>query len=288
MRPFRIAVASGKGGTGKTTIATGLAVLLAAWGDDVAYADCDVEEPNGWVFINPDVRDTHGVFVTRPVVDVSRCTNCGRCSEVCRFNALAQLPDEVLVFPELCHGCGACALLCPQGAISEEPRRLGSIRHGHANGLGFSEGRLDVGEAHATPVIRALKRELPKSEIAILDAPPGASCPVVETVRGANLVVLVTEPTPFGLSDLEQAVGVVRAVAGEAVVVLNRTGVSDEGDEAARRLCEREKLPIIADIPEDREVAACLAGGHTAVGTIDGYAARLEPLVGLIHERSRM
>jgi MinD superfamily P-loop ATPase len=158
---------------------------------------------------------------------------------------------------------------------------------GGAVGPGFLEGRLDVGEAHATPVIRALRRELPGSGVVVLDAPPGASCPVVETLRGADLVILVTEPTPFGLSDLEQAIGVVRAVAGEAVVVVNRTGMTEKGDEAAWRLCEREGLSVPAAIPEDRAVAACSARGHSPVLAVDGYAARLAPLVELVRERIR-
>jgi len=283
----RVAIASGKGGTGKTTVATGLAHLLARCGVPTTYADCDVEEPNGRIFLEPRIDDTHPVLATTPVIDGSRCTNCGRCCDVCRFNALAHLPDRVLVFPELCHSCGACSLLCPEGAISEEPRRLGEINRGTAAdiGLGFVEGRLDVGEPHAVPVIRAVRGELTGDGVAILDAPPGASCPVVETLRGADLVVLVTEPTPFGLSDLEQAVGVVRAVAGEAVVVMNRTGMTEEGDAAATRLCEREELPVIASIPENREVAACCARGGMPVIAVKGYAERLQPIVKLVQER---
>lgn len=288
-----MAVASGKGGTGKTTIATGLALLLAERGIETSYVDCDVEEPNGRIFLRPEVAETAGVFVSTPVIDAARCTNCGRCCDVCRFNALAHLPDRVLVFPELCHACGACALLCPEGAITEQPRRLGAIHRGVARsvsggdavGIDFLEGCLDVGEAHATPVIRALKRQLPKDGVVMLDAPPGASCPVVETIRGADLVVLVTEPTPFGLSDLVQAIGVVRAVAGEAVVVVNRTGMTKEGDAAAERLCDREGLPVLVAIPEDRAVATCSARGEAPVLAAEGYAVRLEPLVELIRER---
>ncbi len=291
---LRVAVASGKGGTGKTTVATGLALLLAERGIRTTYLDCDVEEPNGRFFLRPEISGTTGVFVTTPVIDTARCTNCGRCCDVCRFNALAHLPDKILIFPELCHACGACALLCPQGAITEEPRRLGEIHRGvtadpssegGAVGVDFLEGCLDVGEAHATPIIRALRRQLPETGVVILDAPPGASCPVVETLRGADLVVLVTEPTPFGLSDLEQAIGVVRAVAGEAVVVVNRTGMTEEGDAAAEMLCEREGLPVLVSIPEDRAVATCSARGEAPVLAVDGYAALLAPLVELIRER---
>jgi len=292
--PLRVAVASGKGGTGKTTIATGLAVLLAQDGIQTSYLDCDVEEPNGRFFLQPEISETSGVFVTTPIIDTDRCTNCGRCCDVCRFNALAHLPEKILVFPELCHACGACALLCPEGAITEEPRKLGEIHQGatahSSTGPGavdveFLEGCLDVGEAHATPIIRALRRHLPERGVVIFDAPPGASCPVVETVRGADLVVLVTEPTPFGLSDLEQAIGVVRAVAGEAVVVVNRTGMTEEGDAAAERLCDREGLSVLVGIPEDRAVATCSARGEAPVLAVDGYAARLAPLVELIRER---
>lgn len=292
--PLRVAVASGKGGTGKTTVATGLALLLAERGVRTSYLDCDVEEPHGRFFLRPEISETAGVFVTTPVIDADRCTNCGRCCEVCRFNALAHLPDRILIFQELCHACGACALLCPEGAITEEPRRLGAIHRGitvrHALGgeayeVSFLEGCLDVGEAHAVPVIRALRRQLPEDGVIIFDSPPGASCPVVETVRGADLVVLVTEPTPFGLSDLEQAIGVVRAVADEAVVVVNRAGMTEEGDVAAGELCAREGLSVLATIPEDRQVAACSARGEAPVLAAEGYAARLAPLVELIRER---
>jgi len=292
--PLRVAVASGKGGTGKTTVATGLALLLAERGIQTSYLDCDVEEPNGRFFLRPEISETGGVFVTTPVIDADRCTNCGRCCDVCRFNALAHLPNEILIFPELCHACGACALLCPEGAITEEPRKLGEIHRGvaanaasadGATDIDFMEGCLDVGEAHAVPIIRALRRQLPESGVVIFDSPPGASCPVVETLRGADLVVLVTEPTPFGLSDLEQAIGVVGAVAGEAVVVVNRTGMTEEGDAAAKRLCEREGLTVLVAIPEDRAVATCLARGDAPVLAVEGYAARLAPLVELIRER---
>ncbi len=303
MPALRIAVASGKGGTGKTTIATSLALLLAARGTETSYIDCDVEEPNGRIFLGPTMERQVDVHEANPVVDTSVCTNCGRCSEVCRFNALAQLPDRVLVFPELCHACGACMLLCPQGAIHEEPRTIGVIETGRAGlaalrrggdedeaseasrGLGFVEGRLAIGEARSTPIIRALKKELPKSGVAVLDAPPGASCPVVESVRDADLVVLVVEPTPFGLSDFKQALGVVHAVAGEAVVVINKTGMTTEGDEAAERVCAEAGLDIVARLPEDRRVAECLARGDSPVGSVVGYAESLAPVLEMIVDR---
>ena len=311
MPAFRIAVASGKGGTGKTTVATSLALLLAARGTETTYVDCDVEEPNGRIFLDPKMQRQIDVYEANPVIDASLCTNCGRCSEVCRFNALAQLPDRVLVFPELCHACGACTLLCPRGAIHEEPRTIGVIEvgsteraaarvHGDSetpagggigsgdNGfgdIGFIEGRLAIGEARSTPIIRALKKELPGSGVAVLDAPPGASCPVVESVRDADLVVLVVEPTPFGLSDFQQALGVVHAVAGEAVVVINKTGMTTEGDADAERVCAEAGLDVVARLPEDRRVAESLARGDSPVDTVIGYAESLNAILDVVTDR---
>ncbi|MCD4691143.1 ATP-binding protein [bacterium] len=303
MPAFRIAVASGKGGTGKTTIATSLVLLLAARGTETCYIDCDVEEPNGRIFLNPEIQEQVDVHETNPVIDTSLCTNCGRCSEVCRFNALAQLQDRVIVFPELCHACGACTLLCPEKAIHEEPRAIGvietgtvavpalemqSAREGRTDGggsLGFVEGRLSIGEARSTPIIRALKKALPKSGVAVLDAPPGASCPVVESVRDADLVVLVVEPTPFGLSDFKQALGVVHAVAGEAMVVVNKSGMTAEGDEAAERVCAEVGLEIVARLPEDRRVAEALARGESPVSSVTGYAESLGPVMDQVLDR---
>ena len=258
-----IAVASGKGGTGKTTVAIGLARAAASEGRSVLYLDCDVEAPNASIFLRPDWEEKKRVGILVPDVDPEKCTACGRCAEVCAYSALAVVNDKVLLFDDLCHGCGSCARQCPEGAISEKPHEMGSLDAGRSGSIHFARGVLDVGRAMAPPVIRELKRWKLNGGVpgglAVLDAPPGASCPVVETLRGADRVVLVTEPTPFGLHDLEQAVGLARDALGMPVqVVLNR---ADEGDDGVERFCEKEGVPIALRIPFDRRIAEAYSDG---------------------------
>jgi MinD superfamily P-loop ATPase len=272
-----VAVASGKGGTGKTTVATSLAVVLAgpaivpgAAAAPVGLLDCDVEEPNAAQFLRPRWDETETVGVLVPEVDRERCTRCGRCAEVCVFHAIAVAGTAVVVFPDLCHGCGSCRLVCPEGAIAEVMHPLGTIRTGRAGPIAVAEGALDVGRAMAVPVIRRLKTKglpvgigptgLPDGAVAILDAPPGTSCPVVETLRGADFVLLVTEPTPFGLHDLELAVRVARDELGLPVgVVVNRDGI---GDDRVDVFCREEGVPILMRIPYDRRIAEAIADGR--------------------------
>lgn len=219
---MRIAVASGKGGTGKTTVATGLAVTLSSRGVPVRVLDCDVEEPNAHLFLRPELSFSREVTVLVPEVDEDACTGCGVCGEVCAFHAIVPIGEGVLLFPELCHACGACSLLCPEKAIREVPRAIGVLESGVAGpggAIGFAHGRLDVGEAKAPPVIAAVTAlaDVPTGEVTIIDAPPGTSCPVIAAVRGADLVMLVAEPTPFGVHDLRLAVEMVEAVARAVV-----------------------------------------------------------------------
>jgi len=205
---MNLAVASGKGGTGKTTIATSLALSLRQGGQAVSFLDCDVEAPNGHLFLQPEIHKTRDVNRLIPLVDTDKCTGCGRCAEVCLYHAIVVLGGKTLVFPELCHGCGSCTLECPEKAITETPEKLGILEAGHTlEGIGFARGLLDVGEPMAVPVIRELKKWQPPqtSTISIWDSPPGTSCPVVESIRGADFLLLVTEPTPFGLHDLRLA-----------------------------------------------------------------------------------
>ncbi len=255
---MRIAVASGKGGTGKTTIATGLAVEFAALGKSTTYFDCDVEAPNGDIFLRPSLDTSEPVEVQVPVFDMDACTSCGRCCEACRYNALACIKDRVLTFHEMCHGCGVCSLVCPAGAVSYRPRRVGTIDQGWAGAVRFVQGRLDVGEAMATPVVRSLKSRVTKDGVTVLDSPPGASCPVVETIRDSDRVVLVTEPTPFGLNDLRIAVETVRKLGLPVGVVINRTGI---GDSRVVEYCAAEGLRVYAAIPDDRRIAEAYARG---------------------------
>jgi len=273
---LKVAVASGKGGTGKTTIATCLAVLLHRAGARAWYVDCDVEEPNGHIFLKPTIRSRETVGLPVPRVDEDKCVACGRCAQICQFNAIVLLGKRVMVFEELCHGCGGCWLVCPEGAIEERQRELGVVEQGSSDGLGFVQGRLRIAEALSPPLIRAVKRRISEDGIVIADAPPGTSCPVVETIRGSRLVLLVAEPTPFGLSDLEAAVEMVRQIGVEFMVLINRC---DVGDEQVKLFCQQKRIEIIAQIPDDRAVAVCYSHGQLPIDAVPGYADLLKPLV---------
>lgn len=262
-----VAIASGKGGTGKTTVAVHLAYALAEQGRAVQYLDCDVEEPNGHIFLKPSIDQWVPVGISVPVVDKARCTACGKCAGVCKYNAIAVL-KKALIFPELCHGCGGCAPVCPVGALVEQPRIIGVVETGRAGPVAFGLGRLNVGEPMSPPVIRALKRARAAQGIVILDAPPGTACPVVATVRDADYVVLVTEPTPFGLNDLRLAVELVRQLGRRFGVVINRAGI---GDEAVQRYCENEGIPLLAELPDDRRVAESYSRGEMLMNSSSAF-----------------
>jgi len=258
---LRIAVASGKGGTGKTTLATNLAAVLAGE-NRVTYADCDVEEPNGHLFLppEPEVRTEETVMV--PVAAEGGCSLCGLCADVCEFNALAVMGEKVLSFTSLCHSCGACVMLCPERALDESEHSIGFIRSGPARGLSFIGGSLSIGEAQAPPLTRAVKKQLPHEDIVIIDAPPGTSCPVIAAVRDVDYVILVTEPTPFGMNDLRLAVGMLRSLRQPFGVVLNRCDISDG---LARDYCRNESIRILLEIPYDRRIAEAYAVGRLVV-----------------------
>jgi len=279
-----IAVASGKGGTGKTTVAVNLALALAADtrentdSADLLFLDCDVEEPNAHLFLKPTIEYREEVGILIPEVDYDKCTFCGRCAEVCSYHALAVVKQNVLVFPELCHGCGSCTLNCPEEAIHEVLNVTGVIEEGEAGGIRFAHGILNIGEAMAVPVIRELKRCIGKDSerIVLLDASPGTSCPVVETMRGADFVLMVTEPTPFGLHDLRLAVEVARHALGLSVgVVINRDGVGDQGVED---YCAAENIPILMRIPLDRRIAEAYSEGMPLVEALPEYRAKFMQL----------
>jgi MinD superfamily P-loop ATPase len=289
-----VAVASGKGGTGKTTVAVGLALALADRGDPSSPApvrplvvDCDVEEPNAGLFLKlvPDRR--RDVVQPMPEVDASSCDLCGRCAEVCAFSALAVVGREVLVFPELCHGCGGCAFNCPTGAIREVGRVTGVLERGSSGGVEIAQGRIDVGVAMAVPAIRQLKRwTLPEvvnsngARPVIVDSPPGTSCPVVESIRGADFVLLVTEPTPFGEHDLRIAVEVARDEMGLPVgVVVNRDGTGYDGVDA---YCSSAGVPVLMRIPHDRRIAEAYSDGVSLVQAAPEYLARFRELYATI------
>jgi len=280
-----IAVASGKGGTGKTTVAVSLALSLAADAQETAdllFLDCDVEEPNAHLLLQPTIRRREEVSIPIPVVDEARCTHCGRCAEVCQYHAIVALPrrgealpSPVLVFSELCHGCGGCTLVCPEKAISEMPHVIGVIEEGAAHSIHFAHGILNVGEPMPGPLIRQLKRRIPARVLTILDAPPGTACPVVETVCGADFCLLVTEPTPFGLHDLRLAVEVCRQLGVPAGVVVNRDGIGDRGVDD---FCATEGIPILLRIPLDRRIAEAYAEGVPLVTVRQKYRQRFTDL----------
>lgn len=267
-----ITVASGKGGTGKTMVSTSLALALGR-SAPLTFLDCDVEEPNARFFLKPDFSGPEeDVTVLVPDIQLDRCTFCGRCAEICVYNALAVLPDDVLVFEDLCHSCGGCLRLCPEQAIREKPKRIGSLHQGRSGAITFVEGRLDVGQVLAPPLIRAVKNLIPAQGLVIADAPPGTSCPLIETVKGSDYALLVTEPTPFGLHDLELAVQTVRLLGVPCGVLLNRAGTGDHGVE---EYCRRESIPILLTIPLEREIAEAYARGRPLIDAKPEYVRAL-------------
>jgi MinD superfamily P-loop ATPase len=277
---MRIAVASGKGGTGKTTIAVNLALSLVER-EPVQFIDCDVEEPNAHIFLKPRIERVRSVEKLLPEVDESLCNQCGECAKTCEFNAIAVIGKKVLVYNDLCHGCGLCTMVCPTGAIREIPHELGVVEAGEARGFPFAQGLLNVGEAMATPIIHALKEDIDQQYLTILDAPPGTGCPTIAALHGADVALLVTEPTPFGLHDLKAAVGVARSLGVSIAVVINRNGI---GDDQVERYCEQEGLPIPLRIPFDREIAALYSEGIPLVDAVPWWKERFLALYGHLKE----
>jgi MinD superfamily P-loop ATPase len=282
-----ISVASGKGGTGKTLVATSLALSLKD-SNRVQLLDCDVEEPNDHVFLKPEITGSKAVSILVPKVDKEKCTYCGKCAEVCAYNAIAVLGDHVLTFHQLCHGCGACSYLCPEKAISEESRETGVVEWGRSDGVGFIQGRLTVGEAMSPPVIRKVKEYANNDGTVIIDVPPGTSCPVVEAIKGSDFCILVTEPTPFGLNDFTLAVETVRELNIPCGAVLNRTGVGDAG---VQEYCQKENIPILLTIPLDTEIARLYSRGIPLVEGLpewkDSFRELFDRVKVLIDERNR-
>lgn len=277
-----VAVASGKGGTGKTTVAVNLALALSG-SRSVQFLDCDVEAPNAHLFLKPRFEASEDVVTPVPEVDESLCDRCGVCARVCAYNALAVAKDVVLVFPELCHGCGACSLLCPREAIREVPRKIGTIDSGRAGPIEFARGRLDVGQALSPPVIRSLKRRRDPSRTVVVDAPPGTSCPVIESMREADGVLLVTEPTPFGLHDLELAAAAAKALGLPRGVVINRAGAG-EGEAQVRAFCSREGLPVLMSIPFERRIAEAYSRAETLIDIDPVWKERFVSLFAALEE----
>jgi len=255
-----ISVASGKGGTGKTTVSTSLALSIEE--DNIQFVDCDVEEPNSFIFLKPENVEKIEATVLVPEIDKNKCTFCGLCQEVCEYNALVVLKDNVMVLPELCHSCGGCSLLCPEKAISEVDRGIGVIEHGRKENIEIVYGRLNIGEAMPVPLIKMVKKYIKKENTVIIDAPPGTSCPVIEAVKDSDYCILVTEPTPFGLNDLKLAVGVMRELNKPFGIIINRFGIGDKGIE---QYCSEEDIPILLKIPFEREIAVGYSKGMPLV-----------------------
>lgn len=273
-----ITIASGKGGTGKTTIATNLAYVLQAL-REVQFIDCDVEEPNSHLFLQPEFRGNEEIGINVPVVNQAKCLHCSRCSDFCVFNALALLGKELLVFPELCHGCGGCSFICPAQAISEEKRIIGWHDWGQAQGMEFLQGRLKVGTPLAPPIIKAMKTKVSAEKLTIIDAPPGTSCSMVATIYGSDYVILVTEPTPFGLHDLQLAYQVVRKLNLPCGVVINRADLDlGSAREQIAEFCAKEGVPILLEVPFKREYATCYASGELLVTRFPELTTGLESL----------
>ena len=265
---FIVAVASGKGGTGKTTIATNLAYYLAGLGKNIQYLDCDVEEPNGHIFLKPEIVESINVTVNIPQVDLDKCTACGKCSEICQFSAIVCIKEQVLTFEQLCHSCGGCWRICPADAIKPKPLNIGDIDSGKAQNIDFIAGRLQIGNVRSPALIKEVKKHIKQDHISIIDVPPGTSCPVVEAVKGADFVLLVTEPTPFGLNDLRLAVELVRQLNLSFAVVINRY---DIGNEEVEKYCKAENIDICLKLPDDRHIAEIYSSGKMIVDELPQY-----------------
>ena len=276
---MRIAVASGKGGTGKTTVAVNLARVL---GFKVQLLDCDVEEPNAHLFLKGTLGEEETVTIPVPQVNESLCDGCGECGRFCEYHAIVSFGSTPLVFPEMCHGCGGCAKVCPKKAIQETDQRIGVVETIESGNVTLMQGRLDVGVAMAPPLIRAVKARLQNGIPAILDAPPGTSCPVITTIKGADVVVLITEPTPFGLHDLKLAVDVVRELRIPFGVVVNRVGI---GDDRVHVFCRQEGIPILLEIPDDRRIAEVYSRGEIIVEAMPEYRVHFKRLWEAVLER---
>ena len=278
----RIAVASGKGGTGKTTVAVALALALTEAGTYVQFLDCDVEEPNAHLLIKPHIAQKMPVTLRIPKVDPDRCTGCGKCHQVCQYNAIAVVQEKAMIFENLCHACGGCSLACPEGAITEDDKVIGTVETGKRDGIDFLHGILNVGEPMATPIIRALRAQAKQDIFTIMDAPPGTACPVIATVSDCDYCLLVTEPTPFGLYDLGLMVNVVNKLGLPAGLVINKDDAWSTNVEA---YAAQNDLPVLLRIPFSREIAELYSRGRplTELGT--SWTGRLNRLRTRIEQR---
>jgi len=271
-----ISIASGKGGTGKTTVAVNMACSLQ---HNVQLLDCDVEEPNCHLFLNAEMDGKETIFTPVPKVDEKKCTYCKKCAEICRYKAIAVLKNMVMIFPELCHSCGGCMAICPENAITETGRELGEIERGRRGQLSFIYGRLRVGEAMSPPLIRAVRSFIQPDKINIIDAPPGTSCPVITAMKDVDFVLMVTEPTPFGLHDLKLAVEAVKLLDIPCGIVINR---SDIGDNHVKIYAAKENIPVLMEIPFDRRIAEIYSKGRLLIEDMPEWTDKFRELYGKI------
>ena len=275
-----IAVASGKGGTGKTTLSIALSLSVE---EPVKLLDCDVEEPNADIFLNLDNISNEVITVPVPIVDNDKCTFCGKCQEVCQFNAITVLKDRVLIFDELCHSCGGCEKICPVKAISEKDKPIGMVTQARAKSLSFVQGKLDIGRAMSPPLIRAVKSRIDESIINIIDCPPGNSCPVITAVSGSDYIILVTEASPFGLHDLKLSVATIRELNIPFGIIINRTTPNYK---AVNDFCDNEDIRILLEIPENLKVAKSYSNGNTLLDAMPELKGELKKIVNEIKEVS--
>jgi len=279
---MQISIASGKGGTGKTTIATNLAYFLKKQNKTVTLLDCDVEEPNCHLFLHPTWTSTEKSTSKIPLVNMSKCIKCGRCGDICHFGAIANIKDTVLVFPELCHGCGGCSIVCPTGAITESEKEIGDVQTGTADGLEIVQGLLKVGEPMSPPLIRSVKKYAnTDDEFVIVDCPPGTSCPVIESLKNSDFILLITEPTPFGLNDLKLAVDVVNELKIPFAVGINRSTI---GDSTVWDYCKEQNIPIILEIPHDRHIARAYSEGILLLKALPQYEEKFTGILEHLQE----
>ncbi|MFW6101614.1 MAG: P-loop NTPase [Bacteroidota bacterium] len=265
---MKIAIASGKGGTGKTTLATNLAVLCSSGSQNrsTVLSDLDVEEPNSGIFLKGETLHQQKITKEIPEWRPDKCTFCNRCKEVCNFNAVAVLPQSVLIFPELCHSCYACVGLCPEDALIMKTHPIGELKHYKVNHLDFIEGKLNIGEQQAVPLISKTadytRQNFPEHSMFFYDAPPGTSCPVVESVKETDFVILVAEPTPFGLHDLKLSVKTMRKIGKVFGIVINRLGL---GNDHIEQFCKEEKIDVLGRIPNMPEIAKKYSRGDLII-----------------------
>jgi len=279
---MKIAIASGKGGTGKTTVAVSLSWIAASRGESTTYADCDVEEPNGHIFLKPEIEKTEKATMLYPVVDENKCISCGKCAEICQFSAIVMIGESPLVFQEMCHDCGGCGIVCPVDAITLTKREIGVVETGRSGSVQFVHGKLNIGQALTPPLIRAVKHHIREDGITIVDCPPGTSCPVIEALQGADYVLLVTEPTPFGLFDLKLAVEVIEKLGIPYGVFINR---ADIGSRDTLKYCEKRSIPVLASLSDNRQIAEAYSNGFIIAEKLLEFRALFSDLYDILKRK---